>query len=418
MNAKIDSGRRVAVIGAGIIGASIGLRLQREGFSVTLVDGSEPGRGASFGNAGSLSTGSCVPIALPGMIKDVPKWLADPLGPLAVRWSYLPRATPWLVRWLLASRRSKVEELARHLATITRTSVDDYKALLGDAEFTRLIRKAGQLHVSRNQTPSAGEKFSIDLRVRNGVDVMYLDAAAVREMEPALSPEFVRGVFLPTSGHVVSPLEVVRSLVQQFTQAGGQVMFGTVHHIEPGNGRPGRLMMNGAGLDADMIVIAAGAFSAELSSQLGDKVPLDTERGYHTALPDPGLSISRPIQNLDDKFFASPIDGGLRLVGTVEIAGLHAKPNYERARTLLEHGRRMFPGLREDGATAWMGFRPSIPDSLPLIDRSRRHANVFYAFGHGHIGLTAAPITAELITDMLLNRPSRIDRAPFSLARF
>lgn len=409
---------RVAVIGAGIVGACCALTLRRAGYRVTLFDPDSPGMGASYGNAAALSIASVAPMALPGMWRQVPGWLADPLGPLTVRWGYLPRAAPWILGWLRASRLDRVERISDALAKLTKPSVVMYRALLGPQHGAALIRQAGQLYISR-QPAGEGDALVQRLRDRQGIETQILGEDEIRQLEPALSLDYKRGVYVPESGHTTSPLELTETLLTLFLAEGGEVEGSAVDGFETRDGKLAGLRADGALHETDSAIIAAGIRSRALARRLGDRVPLESERGYHLEVSSEAVQISRPIGDLDHGYFVSPVNDRLRFAGTVEIGGLKAPPNYERARQLGKLGRRQFPALEtgSDG-DVWMGHRPSTPDSLPVISPAAKIKGAYYAFGHGHIGLTAAPATAEMVLSLLRGRSAADDLAPFDVGRF
>ena len=407
----------VVVVGAGIIGAMTALHLQRLGRQVLLVDRDEPGRGCSYGNGGAISPDLCVPISLPGMLKRVPGWFRDPLGPLVVRWQTLPASLPWLIRWVRAGRMDRVLQLAEALRALHGPSLARYERLL--AADASLIERTGQLYVWRSNAAGPTEALARDLRERNGVETRALDAAAIRAMDPALAPGFTRGLFFPDNGHTVNPLRLVETLVKHFVAAGGSVRRDKVQAFERADGRVRRLVMeSGAHLEPASVVLAAGMDGKALARHLGDRVPLQAERGYHVMLPNPGVRPAVKISNRDHMFGMTPMEHGVRISGTVEITTPDAPVNEQRAWGLLELAQRMYPQLNGEGATIWMGCRPSTPDSLPIIGVARQAANVVYAFGHGHSGLTGAPMTAELVAHWLGLAEAPIDAAPYRPDRF
>ena len=409
---------RVAVVGAGIIGAAAALVLQRRGLSVTLVDAGEPGMGCSYGNGGAISPDFCVPASLPGMLKRVPRWFADPEGPLVVRWSRVPAATPWLVRWVRAGRPDRVQASSAALRALHAPSLDRYHALLGPRA-QGLIETTGQIYVWRSAAASPTEALARALREQHGVVTRSLDENAIRELDPNLAPGFTRGLFFPDNGHTVNPLRLVRTLVELFVDAGGKVERRKVRRFECAGRVARAAQCEGApDLVADTFVLATGIDSRRFASVLGDGVPLEAERGYHVMLPDPVVRPRIKISNRDHMFGLTPMEHGVRISGTVEFAPPGAPMNERRARSLLAHAKRMYPGLNGEGAQLWMGSRPSTPDSLPVIGAARRARNVVYAFGHGHTGLTGAPVTAELVASVVTGAPPPIDPAPFRPTRF
>jgi len=410
----------VTVIGAGIVGIACARHLQRAGLSVTLVDRDAPAAGTSSGNAGSISNSSVVPMALPGMARQVPGWLADSNGPLAVRWSYLPRAFPWLLRWLAAGMAGPARRSSAGLVSLSTTAVEEWRALLSPGLAQRFLRQNGQLLLTRKADWSAGDRFGMELRRAAGIEFEFLGPDEIRQLEPAISRDFQRAIFFPASAHTLDPQAMGEALFEDFQSDGGTFLRREVTGIRrAANGLADALLTTEGDLPVQRLVIAAGAFSRPLAQALGDRIPLETERGYHCMLPDPGVSLSRPVSDLDRKYFATSMERGLRLAGTVEIAGLKAPPNLDRARMLWGQARDLLPDLRSDGeAGLWMGYRPSIPDSLPVIGPARRAANAWYAFGHGHLGLTQAAITGRIVAALVAGQPAPVDIAPFRADRF
>ena len=410
--------RDITVIGAGIIGMAAAVTLQRDGHKVTVIDSLAPGQGCSFGHGGALSTGQCIPFSLPGMLAKVPGWLVDPLSPLAVRWRYLPKALPWLMRWVMAGRLDRVKAYAAALNALHAPTLEGYRGLLGSAGVADLFRVQGHLYVWQGETPNAKDHISQSLRETHGVRSEALDAAGVQGREPCLAPIFGRGLYFPDNAHTVNPLRLVETLAASFTADGGTIRQGRVRGFDVGADGPRTVLTDIGDFPLDLLVVAAGAWSGRLTRQLGTRVPLETERGYHVMLPNPGIQLAAKLMNRDHMFGATSMEHGLRLSGTVEIAGVDAAPDYRRAEVLLRHGRRMLPGLNDEGASFWMGCRPSFPDSLPVIDRSPVHPSIFYAFGHGHTGMIGAPMTGRLLADMVYGREPVIDPRPYAVNRF
>lgn len=408
----------VTVIGAGIIGIACASWLQRDGHAVTVLSSRGPGEDCSYGNSGLLSPASVVPPALPGAWRDIPRWLLDPLGPLAIRWRYAPRLLPWLLGWLRACREDRARAVSRALAALHAPVFENYAPLLADAGATSLIQRTGQLYVSERDDGASGSSFAQALRRDAGVRAENLSGDAAREMEPALGKQCRSALFFPDNGHSVNSFRLVQSLAAHFRKSGGTVLQRTVTGFESGAEGPRRLLTDDGPLPVETLVIAAGAWSHRLTGQLGTRLPLEAERGYHLMLPRSGITLRLPLVDRDRNFTMTPMEGGLRLAGTAEFAGVDAPPDYRRARILLDHGRRTLPGLSSDGATQWMGCRPSLPDGLPVIDRSPNFAKVFFAFGHAHFGLTEAPTTGKLIAEMVGGRPTSIAAAPYRVSRF
>jgi len=406
------------VIGAGIVGIACASYLQRAGYRVTVVDSLPPGEGCSFGNAGLISSGACVPFSMPDLLWRVPSFLADPLGPLALRWSYLPRALPWLVRFLAAGRPRRVREVSRAMAALHTPCFDAYAPLLKAAGAEDLIRRTGTLYVSKKENGALGDSLTTALREEAGVTSQPIGAAELRQLEPALSPDYRSGLFFPDNGHSVNSFRLVQVLAAQVARDGGEILRRTVRGFRFDTDKPVALLTDAGEMPLDRLVIAAGAWSHRLTEQLGTTVPLEAERGYHVMLPNPGVRPRLPISNKDHSFAATPMENGLRFAGTVEIGGVDAPPDYRRAKILLQHGKAMYPGLNTEGMTEWMGCRPSLPDGLPVIDVSPKFPSVLFAFGHSHYGLMGAAITGKLIAELAFGAPPSINLAPYRASRF
>ena len=414
----MNSKQNVTVIGAGIIGMACASYLQRDGHAVTVIARSGPGEDCSFGNAGLLSPGSVVPPAVPGAWRNIPRWLMNPLGPLAIRWSYAPRLLPWLAGWLRSCREDRAREISRALAVLHAPVFENYAPLLADAGAAHLIQRTGQLYVSEQEGGAAGSAFAQAPRADARIRTESMSGEAAREMEPALGRRYRSALFFPDNGHSTSSFRLVQALAANFQRAGGTLLERSVAGFDIGVDGPRQLLTDAGPLPVETLVIAAGAWSHRLAGQLGTHIPLEAERGYHLMLPRPGITPRIPLVNRDHNFTLTPMDTGLRLAGTAEFAGVDAPPDYRRARILLELGRRTLPGLDGEGATEWMGSRPSLPDGLPVIDRSPNFPRVFFAFGHAHFGLTEAPTTGRLIAEMMAGRPPSIATGPYRATRF
>lgn len=414
--------KTIGVVGAGIVGVCAALMLQRRGFNVTIIDPNPPGEGASFGNAGCFNGSSVVPMSMPGMLSSVPKWLLAPMGPLSIRFNYLPTITPWLIRFLLAGQRSKVKEQAKALRSLIGTTVPLITSLADEAGAGHLIRHEGHLYVYRTELEFAKDLGGWELRRLNGVSTQVLDAAALRDFDPNLSHAFTKGILIGENGHTTNPQGLVTLLFRKVIANGGKFVTARVTGFEIEGQGLKSVMTNTGNIAVDVAVVAAGAHSKSLAAALGDHVPLDTERGYHIAIKDPEVTPRIPTTDAGGKFIATPMESGLRVGGTVEFAGLAAAPNWKRAHVLYKHARNLLPGLApatsEERYTKWMGFRPSVPDSLPVIGRARRTPDVIYAFGHGHLGMTGAPMTATLVSELIADEKTSIDIKAFGPARF
>jgi D-amino-acid dehydrogenase len=414
--------KRVGVIGAGMVGVCAASWLQRDGHSVFLVEAAQPGRGASFGNAGCLNGSSVTPVAMPGVIRNVPRWLFDPVGPLSLRWSYLPAIAPWLLRFIRAGTPERVRATARALRPLVGPTLEALRPLVSAAGAEDLVHRLGHLYVYRSAESLEKDQLAWELRRENGVEIDEFDADELRQLEPALSRDYVRGVLVRENGHTSNPLALVERLLEHVIRSGGELVRARAHGFRLEGRRLAAIETDSGELAADAAVVCAGVYSKPLVAALGDKVPLETERGYHLMIRDPEAMPRIPTADADGKFVATPMDTGLRFAGTVELAGLAAPPDWRRARILLDQGRSMLPGLAawhpEERISVWMGHRPSLPDSLPVLGPSRATPDVVYAFGHGHVGMTAAPMTGKIVADLVVGRPASIDIAPFSAGRF
>ena len=412
----------IAVVGAGIIGVACAVRLARQGQRVVVIDQQEPGHGASFGNAGHLATEQVFPIADLSILKRLPAMLMDPMGPLRLDWKYMPRALPWFTRLLLNLRAQPFQKTVAGLRALNESSLEAWHRLLADIGHPELLKVDGSLLVfERAESRQDIEALQARLRQQQ-VPVDFWPAGAVKEAAPQLSEQIQGGLFFPRTGHFIDPFRVVCKLVEAAKASGvsfvqQQVQGGHVqaHGVS--------LMTTAGGLTANRVLIACGAHSAKLTAALtGKKVPLDTERGYHLMLPQEHNRLPFPVTSLERKFIMTPMSDGLRLAGTVEFAGLQRPPSMERAWQLHRLSQGLFrKDLSAEAATPWMGFRPSLPDSLPVIDQVCG-GKVLLAFGHQHLGLTQAAVTAEMVVRMVLPTAQQVSGVPaiepYTLDRF
>lgn len=416
----MSSRHEVTVIGAGIVGITTALTLQLDGHRVTLFDPREPGSVTSFGNAGGLVSNGIVPTATPGLWKRVPAMLLDPMSPLMIRWRYLPRIAPWLLRFLAAGSRASATRISRELATLSTASVDAHRALLRAAGPQDIVKPVGWLKIYKDDAALADTVFDRELLDRYGLRYEVLDAGGLRQLEPGLSQEYTRAIFYPDSDFASTPFALAQHYLGAFLERGGRLVREQARSFELGPAGPLRLMTDRGVHPLDQVVVAAGAWSRPFARELGSPVPLDTERGYHVNLTWDGghPPLGRPVVVGGPYFTLCPMVDGLRLTGGVELAGLHAPPDFTRIRRLVPLAQRVLPGLSGEIEREWMGYRPSLPDSKPVIGRSPRFANAWFAFGHGHLGLTLSAITGRLIADAMAGRPESVPLAPFRADRF
>lgn len=413
------SARPMVVIGAGIVGVCCASYLRRDGHEVILLEREGPGEGTSKGNAGALSPGSCVPLAMPGIVGKVPGYLRDPEGPLIIRPSYFLKALPWLLRFAAAARRDRIAGIADGLRALHRHVYDCYAPLVASAKCGDLFHQTGTLNVYRSEAAFKASLPDWKIRTDRGGECRFVEGGELREIEPALAPEYTHGVMLPDHAYVADPYRLTKALAAQFVADGGRIERHDVRAVERGEGDSMRVVTaSGAVIDAARVVVAAGAWSTRLVAPLGVRIPLETQRGYHVTLTDAGVTPRVPVTEPAGKYYATPMEAGLRVAGTVEFAGLEAPPDYRRARLLLGQVRRLYPSVRTESFTEWMGHRPCLPDSMPAIGIPRAVPGLVVAFGHGHNGMTSGPVTGRLVADLVAGRQPFLDPAPYSPDRF
>jgi glycine/D-amino acid oxidase-like deaminating enzyme len=405
------------VLGAGVAGLSLALYLQRSGQQVMVIDPLPPAGGTSYGNAGLISSDTAVPIALPGMLGKVPRWLADREGPLIVRPSYLPTALPWLMRWIAASRMERVLRISDAMRALHKDSLVCWRELLGAEHYADLIRPVGQVRIWEGE--GAESRIEMMVAERHGIKVERLDANALRQIYPDISPNVAHGLLVPGNAYTVNPQRLVRTLGTLLVDAGGEIIAERAMKIIPHGSAAGyRVITNISNRSAPKIVVATGAWTRELLDPLGIRVPLETERGYHATMPAPNLTLPIPISVKNRGFGLTSMEGGLRAAGTVEIGGLRAPLDERRAMVLVSHAKRIFPKLETGEPSYWMGHRPSTPDSLPVLGEAPGRTGLFFSFGHGHFGMTGSPPSARLVSQLVNGGPVSIDPAPYACNRF
>ena len=416
--AASGSNGHVTVIGAGAVGVCCALYLQREGFAVKLVERGGIAGEASRGNAGLISADDCVPLSSPGVLRRVPRMLLDPLEPLTIRWRYLPRLSPWLLEFIRASDRQRVEAISTALMSLLKLAVECYLPLLSAPEAARLITRSGVLYAYRTDAAYESDQFGIELRKRRGVELEVLDGGEVGRLEPALAGKCEHGLYCPDTAFTSNPYGLVRTLADRFLDGGGEFVHADVLQIKVVDRQPVAVMTTEGIHQVDRLVVAAGAWSRQLAKQLGANVPLDTERGYIVVVPGAERQPRIPFMAVDRHIAVTPMATGLRIAGTVEFAGLRAAPNLRRADALLKGISPFLGQIDTTDAMRWMSFRPSMPDSLPVIGWAPGHKRAFFAFGHGHLGLSLAAVTGRLVAEAIAERPLSVDITPFRPERW
>lgn len=413
------SEKRVVVVGAGIVGLCVAWHLARRGLKPLVLDGEEPGSGASSGNAGAISAGSVAPLAMPGVLKQVPQMLLDPKGALHIPLTYWPRAMPWLLRFVAAARPQRVERIAQALGTLLFGAMEQHRLILEAEGAAHVIRDTGQLYVYRNEAQLAKDNTSWELKRRHGMRMEVLDRAGILALEPAVGADYTVGVLLPEQGSSVDPKRQAGIVADGIRRMGGEIRRASVRAILTEGRRVTGVKTEAGPVAADEVVIAAGAWSAQLLRPLGFRIPLESQRGYHVMLPDAGVTLSRPVVPADRKVFCTPMDGGLRVAGTVEFGGLDRAPTPQRAAYLLDDLKAVFPQARTDNAKPfWMGHRPCLPDSLPVIGPAQAWQGLWCAFGHGHLGLTGSAPTGAVLGAAIAGEKPNFDFSPFAAERF
>lgn len=417
--------KHVVVIGAGIVGACSAIEALRDGHKVTILDPGPPGgeQQASYGNGCWLSPQSVIPPAVPGLWKKVPKFLSDPLGPLAIRWSYFPRVAPWLARYLLAGWTwEKVEQAARALRPLVVGAPALHKALADEAGVGHLIEQRGLIYIFPSRQDFEAERMAWDVRRRVGVHWLELDADELRQREPELDRRYTFGLMVEEGGHVTDPGAYVAALVGLAVARGAMRVAEAATGFRIEGGRLKAVETRTGEVACDAAVIAAGAHSKALAAAAGNRVPLETERGYHAVVADPEAAPRHGLMPSDGKMSIMLTPQGLRCAGQVEIAGLEAAPNWKRAEILRDHLLRTFPGLPQslpaERVKVWMGHRPSMPDGMPCLGPARATPDVIHAFGHGHTGLVAGARTGRLVAQLLGGHETEIPISAFSAGRF
>jgi D-amino-acid dehydrogenase len=415
----------VAIIGAGVVGVATAYHCLRAGLQVTLIDPGSPGQAhaASFGNAGWLSPHSVLPPAYPGVWRQAPKWLLDPLGPLTVRWRYLPKALPWLKDYVASARTYEQLKLTSvALRAMLKQAPLLHKEMANDIGAGDLIRVRQVLHAYRSEADYLADTYAWNIRADAGVTWTSHQQPSLQALEPALDQQYKFGVLVDETGYCVNPSAYVTALFEHSIQAGAKFLKTGAQALNFRDDDIVSITTDQGEVACDAVVIAAGARAKALALQAGDAVPLATERGYHYTVHAPGQGPNHPTMFMDKKVIVTPMDTGIRIAGQVEIADLDDAPNWQRASILKQLLACLYPDLGRQIAleqiNVWMGRRPSMPDGLPCIGLASRGRSVVHAYGHGHVGLAGSARTARVVAQLLSGADPEIDLTPFRAQRF
>ena len=413
-----DSGKSVAVVGAGIVGVATAIWLQRAGHRVILIDRAEPGEGTSYGNGGVLASCSIVPVTVPGLLAKGPRMLFDPNQPLFLKWRYLPRLLPFLPRYLANCRADRVREIAAGLQLLIGDSLADHQALANGTPAEKWIVPSDYAFLYRDRAHFAGDSFGWDIRRRHGFSWDELEGDRLRAWDPVYSDIIGFAARLPGHGRISDPGRYVKDLAVHVERKGGRIVKADVEDIVRENGVAKGVKAAGETIAADAVVLTTGVWSGPLVRRLGLDMPLESERGYHVELFEPSVQPRAPVMVAAGKFVMTPMEGRLRLAGIVEFGGLDAPPSRAPIDLLLRNVRETLPGIRWSRMETWMGHRPVLPDSLPVIDAVPGMDGAFLGFGHQHIGLTAGPKTGRLLTQLVGDDKPNFNLAPYGANRF
>ena len=407
---------KIGIVGAGIQGISNALFLQKKGFNVTIFDRDEPGSpAASYGNAGHFSPYASVPINRPDVLTDVPAMLLSSTGPLALKWNYVPKMIPWFLQFIRNCTTKRMMHTAKNMHQILDLALPAYDELFDELELEGLVEKKGILYIWNDQSLKSRE---LEINVRNGlgVDQQLVSPKEIHDLEPNLKPIYHGGVYYKYGRHARNPKKILLKLYDLFLKKGGRFLKMNIRDINFNDEKP-VIKSETQSFLFDKIVIACGSFSKKLTDNLDEKIPLDTERGYHVHFKDCDHLLSRPVIFQNRGFGITPMEQGLRVVGTVEFGGLDNPLSKLRIKNLINNAKYIMGDLPEH-EDEWLGFRPTLPDYLPVIGPSKKYKNIFYCFGHHHLGWTLGPISGKIISGMIAEENTNLDLKPYSSLRF
>ena len=412
----MNNNQNIGVIGAGIQGISNALFLQKKGFKVTIFDKEEPGSPvASYGNAGHFSPYASLSLNRTDILADVPAMLLSSTGPLALKWNYVPKMIPWFIRFIMNTSKNKMMHTAKNMHQILDLALPAYDELSEEVDLNGLVENKGILYVWNDQDLKSRE---LEIRVRDelGVKQQLVNKSEIRDLEPNLKPFYHAGVYYPYARHARNPKKILLKFFELFLKKGGNFKKQNIINIKFNDQKP-ILVSENEKFPFDKITIACGAFSKKLTDHLDEKIPLDTERGYHVHFKNCDHLLSRPVIFSNRGFGITPMEQGLRVVGTVEFGGLENPLSKSRIKNLINNANFMLDNLprHED---EWLGFRPTLPDFLPVMGPSKNYKNVFYCFGHHHLGWTLGPISGKIVSGMIAQENTNLNLDPYSSKRF
>ncbi|HVY52354.1 MAG TPA: FAD-binding oxidoreductase [Devosia sp.] len=408
----------VVIVGAGIVGLASAFKLVEAGRSVLLVDRRGMAEETSRGNAGAFAFSDIMPLATKDVLARLPRWLSDPLGPFTLRPEYLPQIMPWMLRFWRAGWPDRIAAGIKAQAALMRLARAEMGELVASAGLAAMVRSDGVLELYESDAELRAAQPEIDAKTAEGIEVRLVRGEELRALQPGLDARFAAATFIPHWQTVSDPYDFALAVGKAAMDRGAAFRRAEVRALHPLAGGVTLELADGASIRARKAVVAAGAWSRALTTPLGDLIPLDTERGYNTTLPPGAFDLRRQLVFPGHGFVVTPLSSGIRIGGAVELGGLTLPPNFRRADAMLTKAARFMPGLRTEGGRQWMGFRPSLPDSLPAIGRSRPSPHILYAFGHGHLGLTQSAATGRLIADLAAGTTPPIDLTPYSPQRF
>ena len=413
MNYKCDS---VGIVGAGIQGVCIGLQLAKKKIPVTIFDKHDPGSMSSYGNAGHFSPYAVVQLNRPDVIFDVPKMLLSSYGPLALKWNYIPKMIPWIFKYLKSSTKKNMLHTAKYMHQILDLSLDAYDEILSEIDTTNLVERKGIIYIWTNKNLKSR---NLEIKIRNdlGIKQKLLTKEEILDLEPNLSPVFDAGVIYDYAYHARDPKGITVKLFELFLKNGGKFKKEEVLNVEQNRYNQTKVKTQSNDYNFEKIVLASGAFSKKLTDQLGETIPLDTERGYHIHYKNMDHLLQRPVIFLDRGFGMTPMNQGLRAVGTVELGGFNNPISKKRIDYIDKCAKELLPQLGNFN-DEWLGFRPTLPDFLPVIGPSLKNKNIIYAFGHHHLGWTLGAITGKIVSGIVNEEKTNLDLTPYSSARF